>query len=85
MRRAAFDRKSATIASGEFGPQELKDAADALELVPELAAALEVAERFIKTARHYFPKSVQNGDRFDLENACATVGAAIFKAEGFKK
>lgn len=49
---------------------------------PELLAALEYVSKIIPAARNYFPKSVQNSDRFQLENACATVGAAIHAAKG---
>lgn len=48
----------------------------------EMLEALETAARFIKTARHYFPKSIKNSNRFDLENACASVNVAIAKAKG---
>lgn len=53
-----------------------------LAAAPDLLDALELAARLIKTARQYFPKSIQNGDRFDLENAAATVGKALDKAKG---
>jgi hypothetical protein len=44
--------------------------------------ALKYAAEIIKTARQYFPKSVRNSDRFQLENTCAAIGSAIAKAEG---
>lgn len=49
------------------------------ELVNELADALRYAAELIPTARRYFPKSVQNRDKFDLENTCATIGRALNK------
>ncbi len=52
----------------------------------ELLAACELAAKLIPTARQYFPKSIKNSDRFDLENTCATIGSAIYnaKAKGAK-
>lgn len=47
---------------------------------PDLLAALEYAETVIQRARAYFPKSIKNGDKFDLELAAATIGKAIHKA-----
>ena len=47
----------------------------------ELLEALELAEKLIHTARHYFPKSIKNPDKFQLENTCATIGKAIYKAK----
>jgi len=49
---------------------------------PELLEACKTAEKLIRVARNYFPKSMQNSDRFDLENACAAICKAIAKAEG---
>jgi hypothetical protein len=49
---------------------------------PEMLEALEYAAEIIKTARQYFPKSIQNSDRFQLENTCASVGKAIVHAKG---
>ena len=49
---------------------------------PELLAALQLAVKLIPVARRHFPKSVRNGDKFDLENACATITAAIAKTKG---
>jgi len=49
---------------------------------PEMLEALKYADKLIKTARQYFPKSIKNSDRFQLENTCATIGKAINKAEG---
>jgi hypothetical protein len=47
---------------------------------PELLEALEYASELIKTARQYFPKSIRNHHKFNLENTCATIGKAISKA-----
>ena len=44
--------------------------------------ALNRAAAIIQTARRYFPKSVKERDRFDLELCCATVAKAIRAAEG---
>ena len=48
----------------------------------KLVEALRDAARLIKTARRYFPKSIKNSDRFQLENTCATVNKAISKSVG---
>jgi len=53
-----------------------------ISAAPDMLEALDVAEKIIRTARRYFPKSIKNGNKFDLENACATVGKAIAKAKG---
>ena len=47
----------------------------------ELLEALHASEKLIKTARNYFPKSIHNSDRFQLENTAAAVGKAIHNAE----
>ncbi len=44
--------------------------------------ALKEAEKIIRVARQYFPKSTRNSDKFSLENTCAAIGSAIHKAEG---
>lgn len=50
---------------------------------PELLAALVEAEAVLNTARQYFPKSIQNADRFHLLNVLEnSVGKAIAKAKG---
>lgn len=43
----------------------------------QLVAACEEAARLIVTARKHFPKSVSHADRFELENANATITAAL--------
>ncbi len=48
----------------------------------EMLEALKEAQKIISTAREYFPKSIKNTDRFNLENTCACIGTAIAKAEG---
>jgi hypothetical protein len=47
-----------------------------------LLAALKSAAELVNTARQYFPKSIKNSDRFQLENTCASINKAIAKAEG---
>ena len=61
-------------------PQQLANA-QLLAAAPELLEACEYAAELIKTARRYFPKSIRNRDRFQLENVCATLGKAIRKAK----
>jgi hypothetical protein len=51
-----------------------------LKAAPEMLKALEYAAKLIETARRYFPKSIKNSDRFQLENTCATIGKAIHNA-----
>ena len=48
---------------------------------PDLLEACKYAEGLVKIARQYFPKSIRNSDKFQLENICATIGKAIYKAE----
>lgn len=48
---------------------------------PDMAEALKTAEKIIKTARQYFPKSIKNGDRFALELAAAEIGKALHRAQ----
>lgn len=49
---------------------------------PELLEALRDAHNLIVIARNYFPKSIHNHDKFNLENTCAAIGKAIAKATG---
>jgi len=48
----------------------------------ELVEVAKYAQEVIRIARRYFPKSIKNRDRFNLENTCAAIGKTIFKAEG---
>jgi hypothetical protein len=41
-----------------------------------LREALELMPALIVTARQYFPKSIRNADKFQLELACAALGKA---------
>jgi hypothetical protein len=47
---------------------------------PAMLAALEAAAKLIPIARPYFPKSIRNSDRFNLELTCAAINAAIKEA-----
>lgn len=49
---------------------------------PDLLIACKEAQRIIKLARKYFPKSIQDSNTFDLENTNASISKAIQKAEG---
>ena len=50
--------------------------------VKEMYEALGYAKQIISVARQYFPKSVNNNDRFQLENACAAINKALVNARG---
>jgi hypothetical protein len=50
--------------------------------VKEMYEALEYAKQIISVARQYFPKSVNNSDRFQLENTCAAINKALVNARG---
>lgn len=47
---------------------------------PELLEACKYSLELIKTARQYFPKSIRNSNKFQLENTCAAIEKAIKKA-----
>ena len=50
---------------------------------PEMLAALHDALKICEMAKRYFPKSIQNADRFSLLNIEAnSIKAVIAKAEG---
>jgi hypothetical protein len=49
---------------------------------PDMYEALKLTYGLIELARKYFPKSIHNPDKFQLENTCAAIGKAIRKAEG---
>ena len=49
---------------------------------PEMFEACKAALDLISVCRQYFPKSVKNPDRFQLENTCATLFKALSKTEG---
>lgn len=58
--------------------KELKDMTDR-----QLYAALKAASEILETAKRYFPKSIQNADRFSLENVLAnSIRPALAQAEG---
>jgi hypothetical protein len=71
------------VVKGHHIDQEQQEAnALLLAAAPDLLYAAKLAMEIIKTARQYFPKSFTHRDKFALENTCATIGAAIAKAEG---
>jgi len=53
--------------------------AQLISVAPDMLEALKYAESLIKTARKYFPKSIQNADRFELENVNAAIVKVIHK------
>jgi hypothetical protein len=66
----------------EYSPSEEAEAnARLIAAAPDLLGALKTVEEFVRTARQYFPKSMHNSAKFDLENTCAAINAAISKAE----
>jgi len=68
-------RIRAEIDADKAADKRLADAA------PEMLEALKYVRNLIGTSRQYFPKSIKNHDKFQLEQICAAVGAAIHKAE----
>lgn len=62
--------------------EEIEEQIPIIAAAPEMLKALEYAASLIKVARQYFPKSVKNSDKFQLENTCAAINKAIAKAEG---
>lgn len=49
---------------------------------PNMLKALEQCQELIKIARQYFPKSLKNSNKFDLETCCAAIGKVIHNATG---
>ena len=79
--RIGMERKeNALVYTGT--PADLDAVARAVATGEDAIEALNYAAKLIETARRYFPKSMKNSDKFNLENTCATVGKAIHKAEG---
>ncbi len=63
-------------------PELLAENAHLRATCNELAAALKYAGELIPVARNYFPKAINNSDRFTLENTCAAIGSALHKYKG---
>jgi hypothetical protein len=63
-------------------PNEAEANAQLIAAAPDLLEACKEAAKLIQTARKHFPKSIKDSDKFKLENTCATIGTAIFKATG---
>ena len=53
-----------------------------MSAAPELFEACKDAANLVEIARKHFPKSMKNGDAFQLELVCAAINNAIRKAEG---
>jgi len=47
---------------------------------PDMLEALKYAAQTLKNATRRFPKSISHRETFNLHNAIATVGSAIYKA-----
>lgn len=54
----------------------------AAEVIGDMYEALSLANDLIIVARLYFPKSMHNPHKFQLENTCATINNALAKVEG---
>jgi hypothetical protein len=70
---------------GSFGQWYIDTIIGRLNMVlasNDMYEALKEADKLIKLARQYFPKSMHNPDKFQLENTCAAIGKALSKAEG---
>ena len=67
--------------SPEMPFAEARANASLIASAPDMLEALEYAAEVIDLARRYFPKSIRHSDRFQLENACATIGKAIHSAK----
>ena len=51
------------------------------ETFTEMYEALKAVGDLMTVARLYFPKSIQNSHKFQLENTCAAINKALAKAE----
>jgi hypothetical protein len=47
----------------------------------ELLEAMEKVYQLVQIARKYFPKSIKNNDKFDLENTNATIGKTVYRIQ----
>lgn len=79
---SVYQGETGTICRGDNEMLGWKANAQLIAAAPDLYEACKVAQELVKIARQYFPKSMQNSDKFQLENICATIGKALFKAEG---
>lgn len=70
------------IAHFNFLPEICEANARLISAAPDLLAALENARELINVARKYFPSSIKNHDKFQMENTNAAINAAIRKARG---
>jgi hypothetical protein len=51
------------------------------QAVRDLIGAAEYAKEQLENARQYYPKSIKNSNKFNLENAIASLGKALYNAE----
>ena len=82
MKKAARDAETVSIGGGLFCPVELFEAANQLEAVPDLVAALEALAATARTFRNV-PAERQEWTSLDDE-ALEAAFAAIAKAEGMQ-
>lgn len=51
------------------------------QAVGDLIWSAEFAKKQLEDSRQYYPKSIKNGNKFNLENAIASLGKALYNAE----
>ena len=51
------------------------------QAVGDLIRSAGYAKKQLEDSRQYYPKSIKNGNKFNLENAIASLGCALYNAE----
>jgi hypothetical protein len=75
------DKSICAIGCSSCTTDEDESNAALIAAAPDLLEACKVASDMMRLASRYFPKSIQNSDKFMLENVCASLDKAIAKAE----